>query len=347
MDRTRRRDLVARRTIRTARRRQPSLAQAPCLHAAGLDDGELVTDDGVFDHTGVRERGGVVAEGTGIGTEAAPHVVVGRKQSVEFELVGRLDDPVFIHVPATSFHVTGVVAAILISDYQLGVLALPIAVLAGTFFGGLNGIVFAKLKIPSFLVTLGSLSILSGSALLMTGGTSIPYRNPTVRWVSTGELVFSIPNIVIWGLLFYLLMTFIAFKTPFGRYCYALGENEEVADLSGVQVDRYKIGAFVVSGLLCGVAGALLAARTSSAAPGMGSGLLLQSIAAIVMGGTALTGGVGGPHRTLLGVLVIGVLANGMNLIGIQSFVQEIVLGFVVIVAVAMSMDRRKIDIVK
>lgn len=91
-----------------------------------------------------------------------------------------------------------------------------------------------------------------------------------------------------------------------------------------------------------GVAGALLTARTASAAPGMGAGLLLQSIAAIVMGGTALTGGVGGPHRTILGVL-----ANGMNLVGIQSFVQEIVLGFVVIVAVAMSMDRRKIDIVK
>jgi len=243
--------------------------------------------------------------------------------------------------------ITGVIAAMLISDYQLGVLALLVAVIAGTVFGALNGIVFAKLKIPSFLVTLGSLSILSGSALLLTGGTSVPYRDPSVRWVSTGELIFSIPNIVIWGLLFYLLMTFIAFKTPFGRYCYALGENEEVADLSGVRVDRYKIGAFVVSGLLCGVAGALLAARTSSASPGMGTGLLLQSIAAIVMGGTALTGGVGGPHRTLLGVLVIGVLANGMNLVGIQSFVQEIVLGFVVIIAVAMSMDRRKIDIVK
>jgi ribose transport system permease protein/putative xylitol transport system permease protein len=243
--------------------------------------------------------------------------------------------------------ITGVIAALLISDYQLGVFALLVAVLAGTVFGALNGIVFAKFKIPSFLVTLGSLSILSGSALLLTGGTSIPYRDPTVRWVSNGELLLSIPNIVVWGLLFYLLMTFIAFKTPFGRYCYALGENEEVADLSGVQVDRYKIGAFVVSGLLCGVAGALLAARTSSAAPGMGTGLLLQSIAAIVMGGTALTGGVGGPHRTLLGVLVIGVLANGMNLVGIQSFVQEIVLGFVVIIAVAMSMDRRKIDIVK
>ncbi len=243
--------------------------------------------------------------------------------------------------------ITGVIAAILMSDHQLGLLALVVAVLAGTVFGALNGIVFAKFKIPSFLVTLGSLSILSGTALLLTGGTSIPYRNPGVRSIATGFVVPGVPNLVLWGLGIYLVTVFVAFKTPFGRYCYALGENEEVADLSGVKVDRYKIGAFLVSGMLCGVAGALLTARTSSAAPGMGTGLLLQSIAAIVMGGTALTGGVGGPHRTILGVLVIGVLANGMNLVGIQSFVQDIVLGFVVIVAVAMSMDRRKIDIVK
>ncbi|MCO8243571.1 hypothetical protein [Haladaptatus sp. AB643] len=95
------------------------------------------------------------------------------------------------------------------------------------------------------------------------------------------------------------------------------------------------------------MAGALLTARISSAAAGMGQGLLLQSIAGVVMGGTALTGGVGGPHRTLIGVLVIGVLANGMNLIGIGSFVQQIILGIVVVLAVAMSMDREKIDIVK
>jgi ribose transport system permease protein/putative xylitol transport system permease protein len=243
--------------------------------------------------------------------------------------------------------ITGVIAAILISDHQFGALALLVAVLAGTVLGALNGIVFAKFKIPSFLVTLGSLSILSGTALLMTGGTSVPYRNPGVRQIATGHVIPGVPNLVVWGLLIYGAMVFVAFKTPFGRYCYALGENENVADLSGVDVDRYKIGAFVISGLLCGTAGALLTARTASAAPGMGSGLLLQSIAAIVMGGTALTGGVGGPHRTLLGVLVIGVLANGMNLVGIQSFVQDIVLGFVVIIAVAMSMDRRKIDIVK
>lgn len=127
----------------------------------------------------------------------------------------------------------------------------------------------------------------------------------------------------------------------------APGDAEKVADLSGVKVDRYKIGVFVLSGLLCGIAGAMLAARISSGQATMGDGFLLPSIAAIVMGGTALTGGVGGPHRTIIGVLVIQVLQNGLNLNGIGSFVQEIILGFVVIGAVWMSLDRDKIDIVK
>jgi ribose transport system permease protein/putative xylitol transport system permease protein len=140
---------------------------------------------------------------------------------------------------------------------------------------------------------------------------------------------------------------FIAFRTTFGRYTYALGENERVAELSGVKTDRHKILAFSLSGLLCGIAGALLAARTGTGSVAMGEGLLLPSIAAIVMGGTALTGGVGGPHRTIIGVLVIAVLQNGMNLTGVDPFVQEIILGVVVVAAVAMSIDRRKIEIVK
>nr|WP_239640636.1 ABC transporter permease [Haloferax denitrificans] len=242
---------------------------------------------------------------------------------------------------------SGVITAILINDYQLGMLALLLGILAGTGVGVLNGVVFAKGKIPSFLVTLGSLSIFSGSALLMTGGYSVPFNAPGIRQIAIGNTIPQVPNLVVWGLVVYVLVSLMAWKTTFGRYTYALGENERVADFSGVNVDRYKIGAFVVSGTLCGLAGVLLTARISSATPGMGSGLLLQSIAAIVMGGTALTGGVGGPHRTILGVLVIGVLTNGMNLLGIQSFVQEIILGFVVILAVAMSMDRDKIDIVK
>jgi len=211
----------------------------------------------------------------------------------------------------------------------------------------LNGVIFTKGQIPSFLVTLGSLSILEGGAGYITGGATITFREPGIRWLSEGELIPAVPNIVTFTMVIYVVTIFLAFRTKFGRYTYALGENESVVDLSGVKVDRYKIGAFALSGLLCGIAGALLTARIGTAAASMGQGLLLPSIAAIVMGGTALTGGVGGPHRTILGVLVIAVLNNGMNLIGINPFIQTMIVGGVVIVAVALSIDRRKIDIVK
>ena len=241
---------------------------------------------------------------------------------------------------------TGVVTVVLISQFGLGLLAIPIAIGVGMLAGLFNGLVFTKLKVPSFLVTLGTLSVMAGVGKIITGGSTITFRDPALRTISTGT-VFGIPNLVLWGLLIYVGTILLAFRTKFGRYCFALGENERVVELAGAKVDRYKIYPFVLSGLLCGIAGVLLTLRISSASPNIGSGLLLPSIAAIVMGGTALTGGVGGPHRTILGVLVIAVLNNGMNLLGIDSFVQEIILGLVVVAAVAMSIDRDKIDVVK
>ncbi len=241
---------------------------------------------------------------------------------------------------------TGVVTVVLISEFGLGLLAIPIAIGAGMLAGLFNGIIFTKLKVPSFLVTLGTLSVMAGVGKIITGGSTITFRNPAIRTISNGE-VLGIPNLVLWGLLIYVSTIVLAFRTKFGRYCFALGENERVVELAGAKVDRYKIYPFVLSGLLCGIAGVLLTLRISSASPNIGSGLLLPSIAAIVMGGTALTGGVGGPHRTILGVLVIAVLNNGMNLLGIDSFVQEIILGLVVVGAVALSIDREKIDVVK
>lgn len=241
---------------------------------------------------------------------------------------------------------TGVVTVVLISQFGLGLLAIPIAIGVGMLAGLFNGLVFTKLKVPSFLVTLGTLSVMAGVGKIITGGSTITFRDPALRTISTGT-VFGIPNLVLWGLLIYVATIVLAFRTKFGRYCFALGENERVVELAGAKVDRYKIYPFVLSGLLCGTAGVLLTLRISSASPNIGSGLLLPSIAAIVMGGTALTGGVGGPHRTILGVLVIAVLNNGMNLLGIDSFVQEIILGLVVVAAVALSIDRDKIDVVK
>jgi ribose transport system permease protein/putative xylitol transport system permease protein len=241
---------------------------------------------------------------------------------------------------------TGVVTVVAIAEFGLGLLAIPIAIAVGMLAGLFNGLVFAKLKIPSFLVTLGTLSVMAGVGKIITGGSTITFRNNAIRAISNGE-VFGIPNLVLWGLLIYIGTIILAFRTKFGRYCFALGENERVVELAGAEVDRYKIYPFVLSGLLCGIAGVLLTLRISSASPNIGSGLLLPSIAAIVMGGTALTGGVGGPHRTILGVLVIAVLNNGMNLLAVGSFVQEIILGLVVVAAVALSIDRDKIDVVK
>jgi ribose transport system permease protein/putative xylitol transport system permease protein len=238
------------------------------------------------------------------------------------------------------------VTVVLIAQFGLGLLAIPLAIGVGMLAGLFNGLVFTKLKVPSFLVTLGTLSVMAGVGKIITGGSTITFRDPGIRLISTGD-VFGIPNLVLWGLLIYVGTIVLAFRTKFGRYCFALGENERVVELAGAKVDRYKIYPFVLSGLLCGIAGVLLTLRISSASPNIGSGLLLPSIAAIVMGGTALTGGVGGPHRTILGVLVIAVLNNGMNLLGIDSFVQEIILGLVVVAAVALSIDRDKIDVVK
>lgn len=246
---------------------------------------------------------------------------------------------------AALVNLSAVLTVILVS--QIGVFAIPLVLIAGMFAGFLNGFVFAKLKVPSFLVTLGTLSILNGVALIITGGSTITFRNPEMRSIATGEFIPGVPNLVFWALLIYAGTVFLAFRTKFGRYCFALGENESVVELAGAKVDRYKMYPFVLSGLLCATGGLLLALRISSASPDVGEGLLLPSIAAIVMGGTALTGGVGGPHRTILGVLVIAVLQNGMNLIAVDPFVQEIILGVVVVVAVALSIDRRKIDVVK
>jgi ribose transport system permease protein len=143
------------------------------------------------------------------------------------------------------------------------------------------------------------------------------------------------------------LCVLLARKTRFGRYVYAIGGGEKVAALSGVPVRRYKLYAFMLSGLLVSIGGLMLMFRVQSGAAEVGEPFLLLSIAAIVMGGTPLTGGVGGPHRTLLGVLLISVLTNGMSVANVHPFLQIVVQGVVVIIAVALTIDRRKLTLVK
>ena len=156
-----------------------------------------------------------------------------------------------------------------------------------------------------------------------------------------------IPVVILLTLGIVLLLTLGAFRSKLGRYLYAIGGGEPVAAASGVPVARYKIAAFVLAGILCGVAGIVITGQVAAGSADVGSNLLLDSIAAVVMGGTALSGGLGGPHRTLLGVLVIAILSNGMDVIGVGQYPQQIVKGCVIIAAVALSIDRKRFTAIK
>ncbi|MCZ4492196.1 MAG: transporter permease, partial [Conexibacter sp.] len=159
--------------------------------------------------------------------------------------------------------------------------------------------------------------------------------------------VLGIPTVILLTAAIAVVVSIGAFRTKMGRYLYAIGGGEPVAAVSGVPIARYKILTFVVGGALCGIAGVFITGQIGAGTADVGSDLLLDSIAAVVMGGTALSGGVGGPQRTILGVLVIAILSNGMDIIGVGQDPQSIVKGFVIIAAVALSMDRSRASVTK
>jgi ribose transport system permease protein len=222
-----------------------------------------------------------------------------------------------------------------------------VGVAAGAFVGLANGLLVTMLRVPSFLVTLGMLSILSGVTNQISQGQSILFANTLLPSLVNNAPVFGVPNVIWFGLGATAILTIVAFKTKLGRYLYALGGGEVVAAHAGVPVTLYKVLAFVLSGAVCGFSGVMLTGQVGAGTPTAGSGLLLNSIAAVVMGGTALSGGIGGPHRTLLGVLVIAILTNGMDVTEVNSFTQDIVKGAVIILAVSLTIDRSKYSFIK
>ncbi|SHF76592.1 ribose transport system permease protein [Kaistia soli DSM 19436] len=241
---------------------------------------------------------------------------------------------------------SGIVAALAIDP--LGPSASVLAGIGvGLMVGFVNGMTLVTLKVPSFLVTLGMLSVLSGIANMICGGSSIMFMDQGLTELVNSELVPGLPNIILIALVTAAILTFVAFKTVLGRYLFAIGGGEVVAANAGVPVNRYKVYAFMLSGGLCGLAGVLLTSQVGAGTPAAGANMLLDSIAAIVMGGTALSGGIGGPQRTILGVLVIAILSNGMDVTEVSSFTQEVVKGLVIILAVASTIDRKKYLFIK
>ncbi|RKP56560.1 ABC transporter permease [Pararobbsia silviterrae] len=225
----------------------------------------------------------------------------------------------------------------LLNATPLGFAVVPAAALAGALLGVLNGAIYAYGRVPSFVVTLGSLSVFSGAGLLLLGGRAIQFNFDGFDAIAIGQWVPRLPNIALFGLIAWALTVVVSARTRFGRYMFLIGGGENIARTAGVPVRPYKIAAFGVSGLLAGLGAAFAVARLGAAGPSLGQDLLLNSLAAIVVGGTSLAGGVGGPQRTLLGVLIISILDDGLNLMGVSEYTQMIVKGLVVIAAVLVS----------
>jgi ribose transport system permease protein len=231
---------------------------------------------------------------------------------------------------------------------RLGYGSFVLAIVIGAIAGFLSGIVHLRLKIPSFIATLAMGGVLFSAALVISKQRSITLDEAGrayQAWI-TGQ-AFGLPNVIFIGLLVLAAAHIVQAHTRFGRYSAAIGAGEPAAYASGVKVGRQKIFAFVLSASFAAVAGVVLAGRLASGSPTLAAELLLPSIAAVVVGGTAITGGVGSIWRTLVGALIISVVRIGMTFLGVNIFAQNIVFGAVLIGAVAITIDRSKIPIVK
>lgn len=199
--------------------------------------------------------------------------------------------------------------------------------------GLVNGFGVAWARIPPFIMTLGMLSFARGLAFIYTGGTPIPILNEDFYSLGNGYVAgIPIPSLILLGVL---AVSFVILSfTAFGRSVYAIGSNEEAARLSGVPVHSYKVLVYVISGLVSGLAGLVYASQLSIGTPIAGQGYELDAIAAVVVGGTSLFGGKGTVAGTFIGTLIIGVLANILNLTGVDPYVQQLFKGALIVVAV-------------
>lgn len=212
---------------------------------------------------------------------------------------------------------------------------------AATLAGAVNGWLISRTKIPSFIVTLGMLSLARGTAFTVSGGLPVVGLAPEVAVIGAGNLgPLPIPGVI--ALAAFGAAHWLLTYTPFGRYIYAMGGNEAAAIAAGINVRRHKFLAYCLSGFCAGVAGIVITSRTLSGQPTVGETLELYAIASVVIGGTRLGGGDGSLVRTLFGVIVIAVLGNGLNLINVSSYIQLIVIGIIIIVAVQFDLWRRE-----
>jgi putative xylitol transport system permease protein len=221
--------------------------------------------------------------------------------------------------------------------------AVVLGVLCGLVLGSVNGLLVAKLRVPPFVATLGMLSVARGLTFIYNDGMPVPNLSPQYRFIGQG-LVLGIPVPVLVFVVVAVSAWFVLRFTTYGRYVYAVGGNERSAKTSGINTRRIIWSVYAVAGALAGLSAQVLTARTTSALPQAGVAYELDAIAAVVIGGTSLSGGIGGVTGTIFGALIIGVINNGLDLMGVSSYYQQVIKGTIIVLAVLLDSSRQKND---
>ena len=249
-------------------------------------------------------------------------------------------------VVAVSATVLSLLVANGVNANDYGLAAVPLAVLAGALAGLVNGVIHVRLRIPSLIASLGVGFAGIGLATLILGGSAVAVTDPLVLGMAFHR-AFGIPIIVWIAAAAVAVAWFVQEYTRIGRWTYALGGGEDICKLSGIPIERVRVGIFTLAGAFYGLAGALSVAQFGEGQALIGEGFLFSVITAVVVGGTSLAGGVGGILNSVVGVLVVTVLGNGMVLMGVPPELQEGVQGVLILIAVGLSLDRLRARIVK
>lgn len=215
------------------------------------------------------------------------------------------------------------------------------ALIIGLMMGIFNGWVITKFSLPPFVATLAMLTIARGATMLYTQGIPISNLGSSFEFIGSGWLL-GIPVPVWISTIMVLIVVFITKKTAFGRYIYAIGGNEKAAFLSGININNIKLAVYGIAGMMAAIGGVLVTSRLNSAQPNAGTSYELDSIAAVVIGGTSLSGGVGTVTGTVIGAVIIGVLNNGLVLLNVSPFWQQVVKGLVILLAVIIDKKSKK-----
>lgn len=229
---------------------------------------------------------------------------------------------------------SGVVAALLAQGEYPIVIPIFAAILVGAIVGAVNGVAVSYFNIPAFVVTLGTQSIVRGLAYIVSGGKPVFGVTRSYEAIAGAKLFDTVPLLVVYYLVIVFIVGFVLTKTVSGRRLYMVGGNAKAAEVSGIRVKKMKMAAYLVCGLLAGVAGMLLTSRTVSGSPVTGDGYELDAIAAVVIGGFSLDGGSGKWYGMIIGALILSVISNGLDILGVSSYYQLIVKGLIIIIAV-------------